>query len=299
MAAGPIRGVPGGTHAPPSAANVSAPAPAVLDYERTLIPVKLASAPVSPLIPEQKIYSTKRRWRACDVFIQVPNDIGTGAGAIVTIAVYANTQGVRSLLTTGRLNAFQAAGGESPRQFWICAARAECDFYEVTITSSYVPNGAMHPGNVQPVINVAIVASDQAVLAPDAIGCIGLQTAGADAQGDALGSLIELAASAEVLINPNAAIAHPPGELVSVDAINAIGATRFLLLFDPAHSEPKFGWALLAGTSVHERANARSLFGSPQSRGFFSGIQAKVTTTPKSPYTAAAAGDVTFQVWWR
>jgi hypothetical protein len=114
---------------------------------------------------ETSLYVTKRRWRACDVFVDVPPNQMPASGCL-TILVYAIWQGSRTLVASGRYGDFDVSGilkVTAPR--WVVAARASAERFEIAAffsTSVAATDGV--------VAKITVVATDEAVEPPSLLG---------------------------------------------------------------------------------------------------------------------------------
>lgn len=198
---------------------------------------------------ETKIFKTKKRWRALDAYAQVTTDANTTVpvfgGGVLSIFVYAVTQvgqvTTRVLVASGRM-ADPPVGtatqpGSLPQPKWVVAARAEAQYFEVTVQF-----GAGAGGMPTVPLQITAVASDQAVQAPRGVGEIRFSVS---SQVEQIGQ--------NVLANANPPPLMPHLELVGIQgAIKqgvAANSPRFLLLFDdifplPVSANPVMIWPM-------------------------------------------------------
>ena len=114
------------------------------------------------------VYTTRRQWRACDVYLSQPG--AQGPKSVFTVRVYALfVGGLRTLVATGRLGKFNAIGvGLPPKHpVWIAAARAQATRFEVTV--EYAQGG---PGSNAGVVSVGVCASNEANDPPAWVGAV-------------------------------------------------------------------------------------------------------------------------------
>lgn len=168
---------------------------------------------------EQTIYTTKKRWAALDVYLEIP----TGAiltNACFTLRVYAiASSGARTLVSSGRYGRLQNNGGASvtfPGPVWICAARAQAERFEVTILFD-APIAAAGTETYR----VSGVASDEAVEAPAWVGVIRATATAALANQ----LFLNIAGISTLMPSP---------EVVGISAANGAAAARWLHLYDQA-----------------------------------------------------------------
>lgn len=200
---------------------------------------------------EQLIYTTKNRWRACDVYFAAPGGISGGtAGLIVTFMIFGVTQsGSRSLIATGRVGNNSDTGQASAvptvtEPTWVASARGISERFQVTLiyhsTTAQAPTPTI-TGNY----NVTIIATDEAINTPEWVG----RTPVADSPGTPID------------LTPNVLTGTPPRiEVVGVQAVNKSAAARYLQLFDTASgalaggATPNFVWPLgaAAGNGISD-----------------------------------------------
>jgi hypothetical protein len=181
-----------------------------------------------PRSRETTFYTTTRRWRACDVYVELPTQL-TAASFVLSVFVYAVSQwGQKTLVASGRINGITTDGnGQSwwePAK-WIVAARSVAEKYEVTAfvtQQSGAPNLAGTP-------KLTVVASDEMTEPPPTVGAIMLRaTQGAGIRLSAVG------------LN-----APPRLEVLGVQGVNDVAAARYLQLYDT--SATSFGAITTAG----------------------------------------------------
>lgn len=174
-----------------------------------------------PMYQETRVYTTARRWRACDVSVSIPENLAyTAIGFTVSICIYAISQGTRTLVATGRSRFDLSAGApDAARYFpvkWTAAARTVGERYEVTasVDTQRVPAIAVIPGK----LTITIAASDEMTDPPDAVGEWSMLVAGA--------------ATSQIVIQPVGFTIPPRLEVMAVQAVNTVAFQRYLFLFD-------------------------------------------------------------------
>lgn len=180
-------------------------------YEASTVPVafKATRGNAARVSQELVVYKTRRRWRACDVYVDA-SQLPLKTGALIRVIVYAvSAAGARTIVASGGV---EQDGGNGAVQFfpaWVAAARAQAEFFEVTAT--YV-DFADAPGTVlEGTFNVTVVASDIADPPPAHVGVMTSRT--------------EWFSAAPFIV--------PAMELVGFSAINnAAAAIRFVQLVE-------------------------------------------------------------------
>jgi hypothetical protein len=183
-----------------------------------------------PLNVEATVYTARQRWRACDVYVELPNQgdpflADGGQRAYLSIFVYARSvQGARTLVASGRMGPY---GDQSLPTFplvaqrWVAAARADAERYEVT--AQFTCNNALTLAHLfDAPIRVTTVLTDEMTQAPPLVGV-------APALGQ-VGTAIRMVAAGT---RPPV----PQPELVGVQCVIDTGAgpaARFLHLHDSA-----------------------------------------------------------------
>jgi hypothetical protein len=215
-----------------------------------------------PYPPNQKygggqiVYTTHKRFEACDVYVDLPN-LNTQTdplqGAIISIYVFAISQaGQRTIVASGRLrdNAVHSkavAQGAVVPPTWVASARSVAQRYQVMV-GVYVPAGVI--ASTMPPINVTVVASDQANDSPPLIGAMRTGSGGLTAEIDRMVPAVDL----NVYSNP-AIFVVPQPELIGLLAVNGAGGTfaapvaRFLQYFENdgvlnAGDTPQMEWPM-------------------------------------------------------
>jgi len=172
------------------------------DYEAKTVPVTCTRG------QEVSVYITSRRWRACDVFVEIPETVAQVF--TLSIFVYAIAQGSRTLVASGRLVFNSATPSLEPRK-WIVAARTVAERYEVTARVDY---STIAPQFTNPLL-VTVAASDEMTEPPDELGSI-------TKYGSPNGVKF---AFVQMTIPPFL-------EVLAVQGVNTAGAARYLMLFD-------------------------------------------------------------------
>jgi hypothetical protein len=201
-----------------------------------------------PFGREVKVYTTQKRWRACDVYADFTRDFAP-AEVIATLCVYAIADGGRTLVATGRVSSLlpdPAPGIALRLASWAVAARSVAAKYEVT--ARFATNGdpadlATLPGRFR----VTVAASDEMTEPRSGVGVVSrLAEEVLFVYGD----------FAPFLMNE----ALPYLEVLQVQGINTAAAARYLQLYDtPVTTSsdlvgltPRFVWPMgaLAGAGV-------------------------------------------------
>lgn len=189
-----------------------------------------------PMDVEVSVYTSRRPWRACDVYV-IPTPMPTAG--FFTVRTYAIVGGRRVLIASGRLG-FLAAVAPNPETKWIVAARSVAAQFETTI--QFTPVTVLGPfpvGEVQ----IAIAHSNEAVEPPPHVGAI-----------------LPVASDTLMILNvvgPPAVLCPPELELVRISYSNNAGGTaavpvpRWVHLHDVAQTvanpgglQPAMSWPL-------------------------------------------------------
>ncbi len=199
-----VPGLPPETEAPPTLGVGET-------YEAQTIPILWSAFAAGTGVA---VYVTKKRWRACDVYLATPNAVP--ADAIFSVLVYALAQGGRTLVASGRMRQSTEDGVGATRltvPTWVCAARANAERFEVVVFyESFTAPAATD------VLNVTVVATDEAVDPPPWVGCV-------------RGSL-QIAGAAPIIWGGGAATGGLAAELVYVQGMNGAAAARWLHVHD-------------------------------------------------------------------
>ncbi len=223
------------------------------------------------------VYTTQKRWRGIDVYI-APGDTGFAANVVVSIGVFAIVAGVRTLVGSGGVRGTDLTTFGACRAVAVRAAIAER--FEVVLGFDGLPL------TQQDNVNVSLIATDEALAAPDNDGVLTFT-----------GTKHVLSGAAAVAVGGTS---FPP-TLVYVAAVTTTAA-RFLHVHDVASVVPgtlngrapvfEYGLPLIgSGVAVEFQAlRTRKLF--PQGFAVCGSTTAGVTTLP-------AAGQVTIGGLWR
>lgn len=165
-----------------------------------------------PFFAETLVYQTTKRWRACDVYVDLPATQLLPSAFTVSVFVYAVSQGARTLVASGRT---RYTGGVGPfQQFrpnsWMVAARSVAERYEVTARVDLNQAVPLPSGRFA----VTVAASDEMTNPPDEIGQFSTVGIGG------------------IDYTPVGETVPPVLELMSVRAVNTSAAPRYLFLFD-------------------------------------------------------------------
>ena len=233
--------------------------------------------------PPSAVYSTTRRWRAIDVWISTDyfNTLDTD---FLTVQVFAVTQGVRSLVASGRTRATtQDVGG-----VLICSVRQEADRFDVTIGRVGGPAGA---NSATQQATVTVVASDESdSIADNFIGAITPLPGGPTG----FASFFTLARGC-------------PPELLALYGANTVaagaGSNRYLQVFDGATTPGNGTTALLsvlvpAGETRFIDAAGLGIVTPRGGRRFRTGLVVATSTTPAT-LTLTGGAELIFNYWFR
>jgi hypothetical protein len=239
---------------------------------------------------EVTVYQTQSRWRGIDVYvddnaISAPHGVATlfgipNTGVLVT-RVYGYAQGSGwNLVSQGMLGFWGAQLSARPMGFlqgrgtWVCAARAVCEKFAVTVqyydTFDVAGLPVFPTGNLM----VTVAAADESVPVPYDVGAV----YAAGPQGAV--PIIDLGTAA-----PGANIVIPRIELLYVQAVNTSAAARYLLGFSrvsaglAAGTHADMVWPLGPGAGYG--------FAGPERFTFGPGMTLAISSTAPL-YTAAA-----------
>lgn len=195
------------------------------DYESAYREVKSVNVPGGTGGNVLSVYTTQRRWQAVDVYIAT-NHQAASVVSWISVAIYAITRGVRTLVATGRVR-----GGSANASTFIrtASARVQADKFEIALSRTGTPQdpAAM---NVQ----VAIVASDHADT-NEAESVDGITPANTTLTIASTGVASEVA------------IAFEP---VVITAVNNSGAVRYIQLATAIGNPTLLTWALAIGEGL-------------------------------------------------
>lgn len=239
----------------------------------------------------QSAGSTSQLWHGIDVYVDLSSYFVTGGAvgnAFVTCAVYAISKGVRVLVGTGRS---RAIGALAPVH--IAAVRVPiAERFEVFVGCDSV-TGLLTPGSgqPQPSINVVFIAASGAPNYADdsSVGVIPLIN-----QAQILPIMTSAAVQAAV------ASALASFNFVGLNAISTVATPRYVQLFDAAvqgpgaGAPPKAMWGLPAAGSTIYGSDTKLM----HALGRMANPLIAISTTA-ALYTAAAAGDVVYQGFFK
>lgn len=209
------------------------------DYEAQTVSVDW------PRTKEASVYLTSRRWRACDVFVELPSSLTQSF--VLSLFVYAVAQGARTLVASGRLSFNPSLPNASTElRHWLVAARTVAERYEVT---ARVSQSSIAP-NLTGKLTVTIAAADEMTEPQPGVGTF-----------TKVGSPNGVKFAAVQLSAP------PKLEVVAVQGVNDVAAARYLMLLDDTStsfaglngSTPIMVWPLgaTAGQGVFDRISYR------------------------------------------
>lgn len=261
---------------PPIAAAVKPP-PLVTDgvgdgYESASRTILCTDIPLFSDAPAMPVYATQRRWRAIDVYIST--DFAGAAGtAFLSLAIFAISRGVRTLVAQGRT---RATPGHR-----VMTARAVCDRFEVVVQRNAAPTATTQ------FATITVVASDESEFSPQDEWQIGsIAQSSDDATMSPSSNLIVV----EGAIRP---------VLTAIHAININAADRWLMVFDSTSSGAALnGLAPVFQFYVPANGDGQVLFESSifRFRPFVNALSVGASSTPG---TMTFAIDVYRNVWFR
>ncbi len=210
------------------------------------------------------VYTTARRWRACDVYVSCSNAIFQ-AGRIISILVYAIGDQGRTLVASGRIGNFNPdiLTPKTMVPTWVVAARAQASRFEVQLQSNF----NMPVGGEQ--FAVTAIASDEADSPPAGIGMI---------------PILDQASAGPIRVSGPLNVGAPSQELVKIIAANgAAAAARYVHVFDAPPTgamptTPVLSYGMPAGGGISVEVDYRR---------FVRGVAIAASSTPVA-YTAAA-----------
>jgi hypothetical protein len=198
-----------------------------------------------PRSKQVSVYTTQRRWRAIDVYVQT-SEANPAAGIIggqsavsgnlLTVFVYAINRGMRTVIASGRRYIYDDAN-VPPWPLHIAAARALAERFEVV---THLRQAAA-AGNLAGTISVSVLASDESTEPRANVGAFMANGA------QALSGL--------VFGGAGSTLAPAPFELLAISAVNdaGAGAPRWVHVYDTTNvandvtlngSFPLFAYAL-------------------------------------------------------
>lgn len=141
------------------------------NFEAYFANVALPPSSISPTYFGVKVYKTKKRWRTIDVYVAVSRNLwgaNPTIGSSVGIQLYAVTQGVRTLVRTGRMSAADFAVGLTQRK--VISYEGTADYFDLELSMAKSGNTASDT------VGVAIIASNLVSQSSDDpfCGCVSL-----------------------------------------------------------------------------------------------------------------------------
>jgi hypothetical protein len=233
----------------------------------------------------QEVYTTVTRWRGIDVYIQ-PNPIGALAAVLgnsLGIQVYAISQGLRTLVGTGRYDATDAVDPTQPHSKWICSVRDAAERFDVQISANFVTAGEQ--------VQVVTVATDEVVqtggnhqnIGRIALGGANMVAANSATVAADIGAPYTVIGVIAATDNPD-----PNIYLQIYDRVGPPGAGQHPVWETPI----VFNTFFASGISAEGEESGLSL------HQYFDGIFVGLSSTPQT-FTALAAGNSSIQVWYR
>ena len=232
-----------------------------------------------PSLNEFPVYTTQRRWRAIDVYL---NALSAGAvmdnEARLSFAIYAIARGIRSIVAKGTVAQIQ----QEP-VLWVAGARVQAERFEVTVTGPTFTN-VNDPSNY---LQISVVASDEADDLPPWVGLAELGAPRGEIQNGSKST-------------QNFFVGAPPMRLERVQAVNgaAANAPAYIQIFEYDNAAA-MGVPMAVYALAQKGAAGSSVFLGPEDLPawwFETGIAVVASSTPLT-YTAMA--DVGIQAWYR
>lgn len=217
------------------------------------------------------VYSTQKRWRGVDVYIQTDYASAGDLGSMI-VQVFANIRGLRTLVASGRT---RATPGKR-----IAAVRCIADTFDVVVARDRTV-GVSADASCQ----IVVMATDESLVTP----------------ADPLEACVTPdPADAQVVAHNSGVIANGmPVQLCALSAVNTAAAIRYLMAFNKAsapalNDAPRFSIALPVGLSLF--VSDAEL----QIRRYDLGLQVAPSTTG-GLYTEPGGGDflVFYNAWLR
>lgn len=227
------------------------------------------------------VYTTRRRWHACDVYVSFSGRGSSGPPlekGVLSILIFAVSQsGARTLVASGRV---QDDPGELTiaTPVWVAAARGSAQRWEVVMSMFQGPGAASSDID----LTVTVVASEDTTEPPPLLGSIPVGTGGATSTGQQVAASVVMGATGPLGMQ----IPYP--ELVGLVWVNGAAAARYLMYFEGVNgangNTPMLTWPLgaAAGDGIFDwnvrrrtRAHLQAKAGLPP--GFLS---IKPSTTP-------------------
>lgn len=232
----------------------------------------------------QEVYTTVQRWRGVDVYFQ-PDPIGALAvtlGNSIGIQVYAISQGLRTLVGTGRYDATDAVDPTQPRSKWICSVRDAAERFDVQISQNFQTSGER--------VQVVVVAADELVQVPGTHNNVGRI---------AIGGANMIAANAATVVGDIGAPYTVVGVIAATD--NA-GPNIYLQIYDrfgpPAGVPPVWQTPIVYNTFFASGITAEGEESGLTLHQYVNGIFVGLSSTPQS-FTPLGAGNSSLQLWYR
>lgn len=235
-------------------------------------------------LSEILLFTFDSPWRGCDVYLYPPATIFQAFQGFARVKIYAVSDVGRALVASGMYApAITPPGGiglTPSGAIWIAGVRGIAQRFEVTCALS---GAIITPGTVGNTLQAVGIASDEATTIPREVGESRLAAAGlitgACLPGNGAGSDDKLAMLVTKIVAGNTA---PAFRYLQLHAAATVAGASVLTLRDVIAIPP--------GQTV--------VVDQPMGRYTQSGLVAIVSTTPQI-LTAAAAGDVVYEVWGR
>jgi len=259
------------------------------DHEAALQRVPLPSGGRAPVLV------TKKRWQACDVYVDGVNDAtaaftGGNANAMLTINLYASARGILTLVSSGRIS----AGNIAQAPVWMASGRQAAEQWVVELEY----NGTVAPAQ-ELYCDVAIVATD----------CDQIVSADECTATRPVGPTETLGSAAAVVNYPTTlgAGVGSPFQLIALNATSLSATNNYLHVHDlnnitVAGVAPMYSFTITNSVAAPGGAPAGLISGNLSAlfrrRRFRNGITLAVSTTAITT-TLQAAGVVAFNGYFR
>jgi hypothetical protein len=250
------------------------------------------------------VYSTKRRWKAIDVYVQTTGNffLGPLAGTVypaIGILVFAVVGSTRTLVGTGRLGIADAG---VPTH--VCSVHdVLADHFDVALDLSNLGNGTFQTAAGGAVATVSVIASDQATTQADNVGVVAAFAPGGGGGGSSIPAMLGSVQALRLVWN-GTTVTDARFRIHGIDAVGDV-ASRWLQLFDTTAPLVNAQIPIFSIGVPHNAGAIADNMPSPfvanpalRAYRFKFGIGVAVSSTPRT-LTLAGANEVAYQVWYR